>query len=164
MFYWLTKRDRLYQQYKQKLKHTQKQQLNDTKMKDVKGWRNLVSCVRRMCSDIVYKKKRHMINIWLALFWMKPIDHTFTSLFPVRRKYNNHTNQQKTTLVVGHFRQSTKHNDPIVNVYSQINYWIEYANPWALGYWKHFCHWVYNTHMDPTACDILSIYDQAQYT
>ena len=92
--------------------HKKQQQQNDTKNERREGMKKywFVSGVgaRTLCIQ------KHMIHILLALFWMKPIDHTFTSLFPVRCKYYKHTNQQKTTLLVGHFRPSTKHNDPMV--------------------------------------------------
>ena len=67
IFYWLTKRDRLYQQYKQQLKHTRihKKTRKWYKMKDVKGWRSIDSCLWGRCSDIMYTKN----VIWFIYYW-----------------------------------------------------------------------------------------------
>ena len=56
-FKFKTKRDRLYQQYRQNKNTRTQKKHNDTKMKDVvKGWGKIDSCVRSRCSDIVYTK------------------------------------------------------------------------------------------------------------
>ena len=57
IFYWLTKRDRLYQQYKQKIKTHTCTKYN-TMIQKWKTWRDeeILVPVRGRCSDIVYTK------------------------------------------------------------------------------------------------------------
>ena len=89
IFYWLTKRDRLYRQYKQKIKthtYTRKQQQNDTKIKDVKGWRNIGSCPGLVLGHCVYKKSydSYIIGTFLdethRSYIHAPLSHTHITL------------------------------------------------------------------------------------